>query len=295
MLAQAAGWNGSRSIAVLQALTPYGIPLTVVVAAIAVRQRSYELAVSAAVVGVSVLGLASPIVLRPDQPAPADDAAEVRVAAINLLYSNPRVSDVADQVAQLDADVVVFSEFTAEHRDTLLAHPTADSYPYQINRDGLLAGGMAVWSRFPLAENTQTETINRTIDASFEGPDGTVRVFAVHPPTPVYNRTGWQRELENIGANAGAASEPTIVIGDFNASYWHPVFRQVLDGGLTDAHMANGRGWSTSWPTDEAFPPFVRLDHALTNDGLVSSQVDDFRVPGSDHAGLVVTIRLSAT
>jgi hypothetical protein len=34
----------------------------------------------------------------------------------------------------------------------------------------------------------------------------------------------------------------------------------------------------------------VRLDHALTAGGLVSTDVDDFHVPGSDHRGLVVTV-----
>ena len=72
-------------------------------------------------------------------------------------------------------------------------------------------------------------------------------------------------------------------------------FRDVLDRGFTDAHMAHGRGWTTSWPTDEAFPPFVRLDHALTNLRLVSTAVDDFRIPGSDHAVLIVTVKMAET
>jgi endonuclease/exonuclease/phosphatase (EEP) superfamily protein YafD len=295
MLTQAAGWSGTRLVATLQALTPYGIPLVVVVAAIALWQHSNGLAVTAAAVGVGVLGLSIPLVVSPGQPTPADDAPEIRAAAINLLYSNLRVSEVADQVMDLDLDVVIFSEFTPEHRDTLLAHELADSYPFQINRDGLLAGGMAVWSRFELAEDQPTnETINRTINAIVDGPNGPMRVLAVHPPTPVFNLAGWQREITEIGDDAAASSEPTLVIGDFNASYWHPIFRDLLDRDLTDAHMANRRGWSTSWPADESIPPFVRLDHALTNDGLVSTAVEDFRVAGSDHVGLIVTLSPAA-
>ncbi len=84
------------------------------------------------------------------------------------------------------------------------------------------------------------------------------------------------------------------MIGDFNASYWHPAFRDLLRQGLTDAHMALGKGWSTSWPTDEFIPPFVRLDHTLTGNGLVSTDVDDFRLTGSDHAAFVVTVKPAA-
>jgi hypothetical protein len=34
----------------------------------------------------------------------------------------------------------------------------------------------------------------------------------------------------------------------------------------------------------------VRLDHALTVGGLVSADVVDFEIPGSDHRGLMVTV-----
>ena len=81
-----------------------------------------------------------------------------------------------------------------------------------------------------------------------------------------------------------------MVVGDFNASFWHPDFRALLDDGFTDAHIAAGKGFSASWPTDRWYPPFVRLDHALTTDSLVSTDVEDFDIAGSDHRGFVVTV-----
>ena len=81
-----------------------------------------------------------------------------------------------------------------------------------------------------------------------------------------------------------------MVVGDLNSSYWHPDFRDLLDAGFVDAHIANGKGFSASWPTDMIGPAFVRLDHALTTGGLVSTDVADFEIPGSDHRGFVVTV-----
>jgi endonuclease/exonuclease/phosphatase (EEP) superfamily protein YafD len=294
MTTQATGWTGSSLVAALQALTPYGIPAVGGVAVAALWQRRYALSIVAAITGLSILGLSLPLISSSDGAEAAERSAVMRVAAINLLFSNPRVDEVANAIANLDADVITFSEFTAEHRDTLLASAIADEYPYQINRDGLYAGGMAVWSRLPISEGDSPDTTNRTIDATIDGPDGTVRIMAVHPPTPIHDLARWQQEIEGIGEAADAASLPTLAIGDFNASYWHPVFRELLDRGLTDAHIAVGQGWSTSWPTDEPFPPFVRLDHAVTNAGLVSTAVEDFDVPGSDHVGFVVTVRMAA-
>ena len=91
----------------------------------------------------------------------------------------------------------------------------------------------------------------------------------------------------DVGTTADA---PTLLIGDINASYWHPDFRRVLEAGFVDAHTAAGFGFSTSWPTTWPIPPFVRLDHALTTGGLVATDVADFDVAGSDHLGMIVTV-----
>jgi endonuclease/exonuclease/phosphatase (EEP) superfamily protein YafD len=294
MITQAFGWDGARIVSTLQALTPYGVPLVLLVAGAAVWNGCDGLAATAAAVGLGALLLATPLVFPPGQPDPEPEASGVRAVAVNLLYSNERVDELADELADVDADIVVFSEYTIEHQTTLLAHPLASRYPHQINRDGLSAGGMAVWSKYPVAENERIDTTNYTVDASFDGPDGPIRLLAVHPPTPIFDHDGWAHDLALIGESAERADDPTLVIGDFNASYWHPAFRDLLRRGFTDAHMANGTGWSTSWPTDGFIPPFVRLDHALTGNGLVSTDVDDFRLTGTDHTAFVVTVKPAA-
>ena len=95
------------------------------------------------------------------------------------------------------------------------------------------------------------------------------------------------RELGDV-----RSPEPAIMTGDFNAAWWHPELRRLMRaGGWRDAHQVVGHGLSCSWPTDrwhpafKVHPPFVRLDHALVNDGLASSAPTDFHVPGSDHLG----------
>ncbi len=291
MITQAFGWDGFRLVTTLQSLTPYGIPLVVCVAAGSVWCGRHVLASAAAAVGLGALLLATPIVFPPGQPDVGPDAVGISAASVNLLYSNPRIAELADQLSELDPDVIVFSEFTIEHQATLLAQPLATSYRHQINRDGLYAGGVAVWSKYPVSENDRIDTTNYMVDASLEGPDGPIRIFAVHPPTPISDHDGWARDLVLIGESADDARDPTLVIGDFNASYWHPTFRDLLRRGFIDAHMANGRGWSTSWPTDQVVPPFVRLDHTLTGNGLVSTGVDDVRLEGSDHTAFVVTVK----
>ncbi|MGA9279308.1 endonuclease/exonuclease/phosphatase family protein [Ilumatobacter sp.] len=294
MLTQAWGIDGFGLVATAQALTPFGIPVVALVAAGAAWRRSHALAVASAAVGISALLLAAPIVFPAGQDEVRADAQGISAASVNLLYSNPSVVPVADELGRLDPDVIAFSEYTLRHEIALGNHELSTRYPYQINDARPLAGGMALWSKYPLGDPAGEADRSRTIAAEVETPDGSLQVIAVHPPTPVHDHDAWKHSLEALADEAAGLDEPTLILGDFNASYWHPAFRSLLDQGFVDAHIADGDGWSTSWPTDRLLPPFVRLDHALTGNGLVSTEVEDFEVVGGDHSGFVVTVKPAA-
>lgn len=115
-----------------------------------------------------------------------------------------------------------------------------------------------------------------------------LRIIAVHPFTPVESASRWRDGLDDVRGAIGESTQRLLVVGDFNACYWHRPFRDILAVGVADAHCVHGRGLSMSWPTD--LIPFVRLDHALTAHGLRSTAIHDFAVPGSDHRGFVVTV-----
>jgi endonuclease/exonuclease/phosphatase (EEP) superfamily protein YafD len=287
---QAAGWSGLRVVAVMQALTPYLGALVLPVVAVSLWQRRPLMTATGVAVGLGLLVLAAPLVFPGERPVPVADATELRIASGNLLYRNDRVGDVPDRLRAIDADVIVFVEYSTAHRETLEASPLAELYPYRVDRGGGEVGGAAVWSRTPVTVGPFPDTVNRGLDVTVAGPHGAVRILALHVPTPLVSLEGWHADLRTVARLTAETTAPTVVIGDLNASYWHPVFREVLDAGLTDAHMANARGFTTSWPTDRIVPPFVRLDHALTTDDLVATDVTDFDIPGSDHRGLVVTV-----
>ena len=80
--------------------------------------------------------------------------------------------------------------------------------------------------------------------------------------------------------------------GDFNASWWHPQMRRLMRrGGWRDAHIDTGHGLSCSWPNERWHtvfrwhPPFVRIDHALVNDGVAALDVDRLRGPRQRSPG----------
>jgi endonuclease/exonuclease/phosphatase family metal-dependent hydrolase len=158
------------------------------------------------------------------------------------------------------------------------------------------AGGAGMWSRWPLTAREWSTTTHRTVVADVHAPGGAVRVVVVHTVSPLHGSRLWAQDLAALAAID--IDGPAVMTGDFNASWGHPEMRRLMTaGGWRDAHQLLGRGLSCSWPTDHwhpAFkihPPFVRLDHALVNDGLRVLDASGFDVPGSDHLGVVVTVQ----
>ncbi len=288
-ITQALGWSPTRGVVIVQTLTPYlGLAL-VPVTLYSLWRSERVMTTTCLAIGLGLLILATPLALPPDQAEPDPEATGLRVASINLYFRNDRVDEVAGRVHDLEPDVIVFNEYTTRHRATLQSSQLAGDYPYRIDRAGW-SDGIAVWSRTPVVVGDDPETTNDGLDVVVDGPDGPVRLLALHVPTPIRSFEGWNDDLDTAARFARAATGAAMVVGDLNASYWHPPFRDLLDAGLTDAHTAVGAGFSTSWPTNRRVPAFVRLDHALVTDELVTVDVQDFDAPGSDHRGFVVTV-----
>ena len=292
LMTQYANWTSTREVVALQALTPYIVFTAFPIAALALVVRRWSLAGAAGAIAVVFVTLCWPLLFPTSQPAVSAGATPLRVFHGNLLCSNPRPEDIPDALAALDADVLAFTEYTAEHSSIILASPVAHQYPYRIEYPKPGAGGSAIWSRYPLSEIDTPDSRFRSSAAVVDSPEQ-VTLFVVHPPSPMASLGEWRDELGRL-ATLGHADAPVMMIGDFNATYWHPEFRDVLDAGWRDAHHVTGSGFSNSWPTDiRPMPTFVRIDRALVNDALVVTNVDDIDIPGSDHRGLLVDVAVA--
>jgi endonuclease/exonuclease/phosphatase (EEP) superfamily protein YafD len=289
-LTQALGGAVNPLVVAAQSLTPYLGAVVAVVALVALWTRRLVLVTVASAIGFGIVVLGTPLAFPEEQSDPIEGAVGLEVASVNLLFNNDRIADVAEQMDRLTADVIVFTEYTEQHQDVLLVSPVADRYPYRTDRAGPRGEGVAIWSAVPVEVAERPDTDSTSIDITVNGPDGAIRVVAVHFPTPLDDFESWSHDLRAAAEIGRTADGPTLLIGDFNASYWHPDFRRVLDADFVNAHTTAGSGFSTSWPTTWPIPAFVRLDHALTTGGLVATDVEDFDVAGSDHLGMIVTV-----
>ena len=229
------------------------------------------------------------------QRSAPDGAQRLRLFHGNLLYYNGRTAELGRVVHRLDADVLAFTEYTPTHAGGLYVSPLGQAFPYRIEHPEAKAGGSALWSRFPLTEISPPPAMYQSTAARVDAAGG-LTVYVVHPPNPLDHLHHWRDELHGLAGLYDAHDPPAIVIGDLNATYWHPPFRRIQTAGWRDAHQVTGKGFSGSWPADRAWlPPILRIDHALVDDSLVVADVTDVVLPGSDHRGFVVTVDVSPT
>lgn len=299
LITQVFGWGGGKLLPMFQAFTPYLLLVPFVVAPAAAIGRSHALGLTSALQAVGSLVLLAPVVLHGDPPPVPQGAARLSIMNANLLYANAdRSMDAAEVVMGADADVLVLSEYTGQHERSLEA-VGGDRYPFRESRPLDGTEGIAVWSKYPLSDTSVERLDERLAIIATVDIDGTpLRIVAVHP-IPPFSDNGlrhWASSMRAIGDAAARPGPPTVIVGDFNASRWHPPFKRLLDRGWTDAHEALGRGLSTSWPADgDVVPTFVRLDHALLGDGVVPVAVQDIDVPGSDHRGFCIEVAVTPT
>ena len=291
------GIEGRRSIAVLQALTPWVLIWAAPIALAASLSRRHALALVALVPLITLLTLSHPIVFHPEPAAAAPGSPALTVAYSNVLYNNPTPESVAADLLATDADVLVLVEFVTPVQQAL-DDAAGDDYRYRAELVSGSSNAIGLWSRHPIVSGGVIDVAGRpTVDVVLDVDGYEIRVLGVHPHPPTFNAPTWSQQIDAIGDRAAVGNLPTVIVGDFNASRWHPTFRNLLGRGWSDAHEVLGHGWSVSWPMDEGWlpPPFVRIDHALFGKGVAPTAVRDFDVTSSDHKGFAVTFVLTET
>lgn len=270
---------------------PFLAALPVAVVALArrhVRLGVVALAVAAAVVPTGLPELAA----RTAVPPSARIAPHLRILSWNLYFGNTDAAAIDRVIRQADADVVVLQEVAAGNFPVLRRSPALDAYRQGFISPQLSASGSGIWSRLPLEGAEEVDLgglpMTRAVVRTAGGP---VRLVNVHTLSPLAGQDLWARQLRLLGEEVRRPGPPTLLAGDFNATWGHRPFRQLLDLGVDDAAAALGQPWSPTWPAGgRLLPPALRLDHVLTSPGLVATSYATGSAAGSDHRSIRVDV-----
>lgn len=287
-------WVGPPPVQLLLLVFPLTGLAPLITLLAAAPARRWLLAGAAALLTVAHVVAVAPALGSDPIPREARAAPSFTVAQANIYLDNRSLTAAAATLMALDADVLVITENTPEAEAALVAAGAERTYRHRASNGAYGTYGTAMWSRLPLGAADRlvvpgTPPLGATVRV-----DGTeVALYGVHPlpPLDADRRFNWRKQLEaygNLARRADDENRPLVVVGDLNATRWHPPLTSLL-GELDDIHEARGKGLSRSWPTTLA-QPVARLDHGLVNRRVVPLEVRDVAVPGSDHRGFVTTL-----
>ncbi len=230
-----------------------------------------------------------PLYVRDNRPA---TTAPFTLISLNMRAGNADPAGLARQAR--DADIVVLVEATPDGVARLGRYDWNERFRYVSGSTEQGDSGSVIYSRFPLSDGgplprSSFQQWAATADVPEIGP---VRILAVHPCNPYCGGDKWDSEHADLQrvAEAQRQDRPLILAGDFNAIDDHGPMMALYRSGLTSAADLAGGGWLPTYPANSRVPPLLPIDHVLVNDRLTATAAGTFRLRGTDHLGLQVTL-----
>ncbi|MFI5915975.1 endonuclease/exonuclease/phosphatase family protein [Dactylosporangium sp. NPDC051541] len=293
--ARVLGLEGVYPSIQLLAFTPYVAAVSLVPLALAALTKRIWPAITAAVV---VLAFAACVLPRsvPGTDAGDPDGPTVRVMTVNMLYGQADPGQIVRLVREGGVDLLAVQEYSAHGQAALRAAGLEETLPNAVTYPRENAGGSAVYSRFPLADQGYRQLTSFVqAHASVRVPGGPdVYVESAHPCAPIGRGSGacWRADLAAQPA-ASPGGPVTVLMGDFNSTLDHKAFRRVVTKGYRDAADSAGTGLSPSWPYDDRwYFPGVTLDHILADQRVRVRNVRIIHIAGSDHRAVFAELVL---
>jgi len=294
VMAAHAGGHGQLAHPALEALANFQLHLAAVAAvlglllALARNWRGAGLALLAAIGAAAGLG---PIYGSPERPG---TGRPLTLLYANVSDRNPAPQALAETLRAVQADILI----TSETQGALAVALTA-AYPHRLVHAGGEARRTAIWSKYPLSDTMLY--LNNTVAptgaaATVELGDGLrLGVIGAHFSRPFERLDMIQAEA--LGPISEKLARPLVIAGDFNAAPWtRPVARSAE---VTGTRILGGYRvtWKGGYPTP-LFPvpePWGhQIDQILLSPGIGVAEVETVPLPGSDHRGVLVRLRIPA-
>ena len=240
--------------------------------------------------------------------APAQaSATTLRVMTCNVYKGRADPERIVELVRSEGVQVLALQETTRDFVSELERTGLGELLPYssRASSDGVYGNG--IWSALPISD-AQSDAVGSsasampsgtvTLGADDSGAGARVCLVSVHTCAPVPGYWNlWKRSVEEISAVRDRAAADTatryVLMGDFNATYDHAPFREMLGGTLRDAAREVGR-LTLTWPADRASVPALSgIDHVVMGPGVGAQDIEVAPVAGTDHKALLATLEVS--
>lgn len=225
--------------------------------------------------------------------------AYARVMTVNVFKGQADPKTIVDLVRNQHVEVLTMQETTADFVEKLDRAGIGSYLPYsQISSsDGVYGNG--IWSASALTSPVDDE-INSSASfmpagtVAFNGGRTPVRFVSVHTTSPKPGEwSAWNRSIAELGRTRSRTGVRYVLMGDFNATTDHAVFRSLLANRFRDATRSAGHGFTFTWPANRpGIPAFAGIDHMVIDTGISADRMQAVHVPGSDHKALLGTLNV---
>ena len=256
------------------------------------RRRGAGLALLTMLIGAAGLGPVFDPVERPGTGRP------LTLLYANLRDRNPEPDALAAMLRAIDADILITSETMRAVADG--AGGLRAAYPYRLVSAGSGAAlRTAIWSKYPLSDGELylNNTVAPTAAAAIAdlGNGTTLGLIGAHFSRPFERLHRIQAEA--LGPIAERLGRPLIVAGDFNAAPWSWVVARAAEVTGTDVLGGYRVTWKGHYRTPLGPLPEPwghQIDQILLSSGIGIVSVETLDLPGSDHRGLLLRLRIPA-
>lgn len=242
-----------------------------------------------------LLALAGVPALWAEAPGAEGSEGVFTLLTANLLYENSDMPALRAALNAADADILVTNETTVEMLEG--ADSLALRYPYRVTvrTDGRILRTV-LWSKFPVSETSlllNDEVEPNAAIARVRLPDGSeVTIVGVHLDQAIGGEQ--ERQIAAFERVTYALERPLVVAGDFNAAPWSVALSRVEKS--TGTRLIPGYRLSWHGPYPSPLGPIPEplghaIDHVLLSPDLEATAVRVIELPGSDHDGILATIR----
>ncbi len=307
-----ASHSDGRAVPELVSFTPILFaPVLVCLALAALWRRRVLLVVSAAALATTAAwhvgyfvptSRVSPSAVASAQASASTGDGAARIMTLNTYNGNASAAEIVSLVKRYNVEVLCLEELTdAEVRalgaaglDVVLPHRVISDAASEINN----GGRNGIWTAAPMSNvSTNLLPINTSSMPAADIVVGgtTVRVVAVHPNSPVRGAQGeWSQGLSVIQSLSGY-DHAYLLCGDFNSTWDHARFRELLGDTFVDAGEQSGQGFHMTYPSNKKVPPLIEIDHFVysKSSGIVASNLETVAVSGSDHRALIGILEAS--
>lgn len=258
--------------------------------AAALRARGY---VDVAAIATLLHALPVTADLCQDPPTGPADGVALRVLLLNVRTESSSFDQVRQLLADEQPDLIGLVEVDKRWVDGVA--PALTGYAGRIEAPRWDNFGVALYARGEIAGTTE-ELGNAlpSVVAELSIRDARLRVILVHPPPPISAAALAAQDDEVVAiARRVDDREPTIVMGDFNATPWSRPFVDLqARSGLCDSRA--GFGVQASFPVASAVLR-IPIDHLLVSCGIGVPDRRIGRDVGSDHLPVILHLVVPRT